>query len=154
MKKIAIAIALTLAFVGWHGSSEAGADSGDILVVANKAFGAASVSREELRPVYQTTKSQWADGTKAEPINLAEDSPIRQGFDAAVLGLDPDRVARFWVDRKIRGGERPPRKVTSASAVLRAVAGDKGTIGYVSAADVNNTVKVVAKIHNGQVMAP
>jgi ABC-type phosphate transport system substrate-binding protein len=155
MKKIAIALAITIAAVGWHGTSVAGPDAkDDIVVVANKGFSAKSLSREDLRPVFQTTKAQWPDGSSAVPLNLADDSLVRHGFDAAVLGLDPDRVARFWVDRKIRGGERPPRKVSNASAVLRAVAGDKGAVGYVSASEVNDTVKVVAKIHNGQVMAP
>jgi hypothetical protein len=155
MKKIAVAFAFTFAVLGWHGSSEAGADpKDDILVVANKSFAGTSLSREDLRPVFQTTKAQWPDGTKADPLNLPEDNAARQGFDAAVLGLDPDRVARFWVDRKIRGGEHPPRKVSSASAVLRAVAGDKGAVGYVTVGDVNDTVKVVARIHNGLVLAP
>jgi len=91
---------------------------------------------------------------KAEPINLADESPVRRSFDAAVLGLDPDRVARYWIDRKIRGGERPPRKVSSASAAVRSVAGDRGGVAYVLRADLSPSVKVVAKVSHGKVVAP
>lgn len=143
-------IAATLAW-----TTESGADAGDeIAVVVNTANPAQAVTRDELRPVFQTTKTQWPDGVHAEPTNLADDNELRKRFDQAVLGLDPDRVARFWVDRKIRGGERPPRKVATSSAVLRSVATDRGGVGYIPAHEVNNTVKVVARIKNGQLVGP
>ncbi|WP_437647246.1 hypothetical protein [Sorangium sp. So ce362] len=71
-----------------------------------------------------------------------------------MLGLDPDGVARYWIDRKIRAGERPPRKVSSPGAVLRAVAEEEGGLGYVAASDVNASVKVIARIRDGQVIPP
>jgi hypothetical protein len=54
----------------------------------------ARISRDDLRPIFQTRKDTWPDGTPVRPFNLPESHGIRQGFDAAVLGLDPDRVAR------------------------------------------------------------
>lgn len=71
-----------------------------------------------------------------------------------MLGLDPDRVARYWIDRKIRGGERPPRKVTAPSAAVRMVSTDKGAVGYARVGDVTDSVKIVARIRNGQVVSP
>lgn len=152
MRKLAVALALALAALGGGASA---ADQGDeIVVVVNKANPAKALAREELRPLFQTKRTQWPDGTKAEPVNLPDDHATRQAFDAAVLGLDPDRVARFWVDRKIRGGEPPPRKLASPAAALRAVAADRGGVGYVPTKDANDSVRVVAKIHHGQVVAP
>lgn len=153
MKKLAIVLAGLLTAVSWQSATSAG-PSDEIVVVVNKANPAKTVGREELRPIFQTTKTQWGDGTSATPVNLAEENTVRQGFDAAVLGLDPDRVARYWVDRKIRGGERPPRKVSSPAAVIRAVSGDKGGVGYVLASEANDSVKIVARIRGGQVTAP
>ena len=54
-------------------------------------------------------------------------------------------------DRKICGGERPP-KVPSSGAVLRIVAKDAGAIGYISSRDVDNSVKVVACSQQGRVV--
>jgi len=135
-------------------SSHSMAEGDEIAIVVNKANPLAKAGRDVLRPLFQTTQAQWPGGTAATPLNLPEDNAMRMGFDAAVLGLDPDRVARYWTDRKIRGGERPPRKVSSASGVLRAVAEDPGAVGYVSAGDVNGSVKIIARIHGGQVTAP
>ncbi len=157
MRKLApaFALALALALAASALAGAAGAEAGDeIDVVVNKAHPARALAREELRPVFQTSRTQWPDGAKTEPFNLPDDSPTRHEFDAAVLGLDPDRVARYWVDRKIRGGAPPPRKLPSPAAVLRAVAADKGSVGYVPAKEVNDSVRIVAKIRHGQVFAP
>ena len=129
-------------------------DNSILVVVTNKNNTVKALTREELRPLFQTTKTEWSDGSKAVPVNLPEDNAMRQRFDLAVLGLDAERVERYWIDRKIRGGERPPRKVPSSGAVLRVVSAEKGGIGYVASGEADSSVRVVAKIHNGQVTPP
>lgn len=126
----------------------------EIAVIANKAVAVSNISRSELRPIFQTKKDTWPDGSAAHPMNLPESSPIRQAFDAAVLGLDPDRAARYWIDRKIRGGDRPPPVVSSSALVVKLVSKTAGGLGYVEASAVDGSVKVVAKVVDGQVVAP
>jgi ABC-type phosphate transport system substrate-binding protein len=71
-----------------------------------------------------------------------------------VLGLDPDRVARYWIDRKIRGGDRPPQTAPSSAVMVKVVAKTAGALGYAEASAVDASVKVVAKVVDGQVVAP
>jgi hypothetical protein len=147
---LAAALLLALPIPGWAGD---GPDA--ILVIANKGVAATSITSDQLRPVFQTKKDTFPDGTAAKPFNLPDTDPSRRGFDAAVLGLDPDRVARYWIDRKIRGGERPPQNVPSGSLMVKVVGKTAGGIGYVdakSALDAN--VKVLARIVAGQVVKP
>lgn len=126
-----------------------------ILVIVNKDVAAASLSRDELRPIFQTKKNAWPNGSAMRAFNLPEKDSVRRGFDAAVLGLDPDRVARYWIDRKIRGGDRPPLNAPSNAAMVKMVGKTPGAIGYLdSRAALDANVKVVAKIVNGQVRAP
>jgi ABC-type phosphate transport system substrate-binding protein len=132
----------------------AGGTSETLLVIAHKAVGLAKISRDELRPIFQTKTATWPDGTAVRPFNLPDSNDSRQGFDAAVLGLDPDRVARYWIDRKIRGGERPPVIVPTMAVMLRIVSKTPGAIGYIEAGAVDKTVKIVAKVVDGQVVAP
>jgi ABC-type phosphate transport system substrate-binding protein len=126
----------------------------EIVVIVNKANPIKALTREDLRPIFQTKKLQWDDGSRIEAIDLPDNESIRSGFSAAVLGLDAERVARYWVDRKIRGGERPPPKVPSPGSVVRLVAAKAGAIGYVQSTDVNPNVKVVARVRNGEVLPP
>jgi ABC-type phosphate transport system substrate-binding protein len=131
-----------------------GAGEDVIAVIVNKANPASVLGASELRPIFQTSKTTWSSGGDAVPINLPEDNALRLAFDEAVLGLDAERVARYWKDRKIRGGARPPIRVSNSAAVLRAVAAKEGAVGYVKTSEVNPTVKVVAKISGGKLSAP
>jgi len=136
-------------------SSQGSFAGGEVLaVIVNKSNPVAVLQQNELRPLFQTTKKAWDSGQDAIPINLMEDSPLRADFDQAVLGLDPERVARYWTDRKVRGGARPPVRVPTTSAVLKAVASKPGAVGYVRLSEVNPSVKVVARISGGKLSAP
>jgi ABC-type phosphate transport system substrate-binding protein len=151
-RKLLLTGLLAFPVLTWATGSIAG---GEVLaVIVNKANPVRELARDELRPIFQTTKKAWSSGEDAQPINLPEDSPLRNDFDQAVLGLDPERVARYWTDRKVRGGARPPIRVATTGAVLKAVATKPGAIGYVRLSEVNNSVKVVAKISGGKLSGP
>ena|SRR5688572_11132176 len=143
---------LAAGVLSWSASSTAG---DPIAVIVNPGNPISSISVSDLRPIFQTTKTSWGNSAgDAMPLNLPEDSPVRQEFDKATLGLDPDRVARYWQDRKIRGGARAPTRVPSSGAVLKVVAAKLGAVGYVKVSEVNATVKVVAKIQDGKFGGP
>jgi ABC-type phosphate transport system substrate-binding protein len=131
-------------------------DSKDvILVIANKAVPETSLSRDELRPLFQSKMSSLPSGTEARVFNLPEADSARRGFDAATLGLDPERVTRYWIDRKIRGGDRPPQTVPSGAVMVKLVGKTPGAIGYVdSKVALDANVKVVARVINGQLVKP
>ncbi|WP_437288970.1 hypothetical protein [Sorangium sp. So ce406] len=148
-----LSLLLLLALLGMTPSASSFAVEEEIVVVVHQASPVRAAGRDTLRPIFQTTRTEWY-GKSAVPVNLPDDSSLRQRFDKAVLGLDPEGVARYWIDRKIRGGERPPRKASSPSAVLRIVGEEVGGIGYVAAGDVNPSVKVIARIRDGQVVPP
>lgn len=152
MKQLAVALALVFGASTW--SAEGGAEQDEIAVVVSRANPTSRVEQRELRPLFQTTRTEWSSGVRAVPLNLPEDNSLRMDFDRVILGLDPDGVKKYWIDRKIRGGERPPKKVPSSGAVLRIVAKDAGAIGYISSRDVDNSVKVVARVRGGRVVAP
>ncbi len=134
--------------------SLAGGPRVEIVVIANRAVNVAKISRDELRPIFQTKKDTWPDGTEARPFNLPDANPTRHAFDSAVLGLARDRVARYWIDRKIRGGDRPPPTASSSALIVKLVSKTPGAVGYVEPAAVDGSVKVVAKVVDGQVVAP
>jgi ABC-type phosphate transport system substrate-binding protein len=147
-------LGLLLSVQALTSARESSAGGEVIAVIVNKQNPSNSLGQNDLRPIFQTTKKSWDFGQDVIPINLLEDSPLRTDFDQAVLGLDPERVARYWTDRKVRGGARPPVRVPTTGAVLKAVAAKPGAIGYVRLSEVNGTVKVVARISGGKLSAP
>jgi hypothetical protein len=151
MLKRLMQLILVLTLFGVRGAS-AGGD--EIVVIVNKDNPATTLGQSDLRPIFQTTKTEWPNGSKVLPLNLPEADAARLGFDAAVLGLDPDRVARYWVDRKIRGGNPPPKKIPSGAMVVKLVAAKAEAVGYANASEVDKSVKIVARIRGGQVVNP
>ena len=153
MKRFAVMLQLMLlaGVLSWASASGAGGEV--IAVVVNDAAGAKKLSRDELKSIFQTRMTRLPSGEKATPVNLPQGDSARVSFDQAVLGLSPDEVARYWVDRKIRGGNRPPKKLTSSALVLKHVARTPGAIGYVPVAKAKG-VMVVARIQGGRVVSP
>jgi ABC-type phosphate transport system substrate-binding protein len=143
---------LAIALLTFGASGIAGGEP--IAVIVNKGNPASVLSKNDLRPIFQTTKTSWNDGTHVAPINLPPDTDVRREFDQAVLGMDRERVEQYWTDRKIRGGERPPQKLPSAPVVLKIVASKREAVGYVPKSAVDATVKIVAWIKNGAVTPP
>src|SRR5689334_8599460 len=125
-----------------------------LLVIVNARNPTARLSAAELRPIFQTNKKTWETGTRVDPVNLPEKSQARLDFDKAVLGFDAEESLRYWIDRRVRGDARPPKKMQSPSAVAAFVASTPGSIGYVPDGPVDRGVKVEARVVDGQVKAP
>lgn len=123
-----------------------------VFVVAHKAVATAALTREELRNIFQIKRATWSDGVPVRPFNLPEASVGRRVFDQAVLSLDPARVARYWIDRQVRSGDRPPPVVPTSALMIRIIAKTAGSIGYVEGSAVHPGVKIVARVVDGQVV--
>ena len=82
-------------------------------------------------------------GRRIIPLNRATTTEEREQFDRVVLGKSPDEMARYWIDRKIRGQSGAPKAVEPVDVYARVVAKLDGAIGYVRVSDVRGDVKVL-----------
>lgn len=140
-----------LAVLLWPARSLAKPES--IAVIVHPSNHVGKLEKKQLRAIYLNMRTSWSDGRSIEALNLADGNALRVAFDRAVLDMDPDEVARFWIDRKIRGDSRPPRRLQSPAAVLAVVSRNEDAIGYVPASMVNASVQVVARIEDNQVVS-
>lgn len=145
---------LALALLGSPLATHATGASRPILVIVGKRAVINSLSRDDLRLIFQTKRKYWPDGSTVIPFNLPPEAPVRRAFDSAVLGLEPNLVAHYWIDRRVRGGDRPPNTAPSSAMLVKIVNALPGAIGYVDAESIDASVKVVARVIDGQVLAP
>jgi hypothetical protein len=124
-------------------SATAAAEGKKLVVVVAKGSSLTSISRAELRRCFLGEPSS-AGGKRLVPFNATPATPERSGFDRAVLGMDPDEVGRFWVDRKIRGQAPAPRSLPSTAHVVKVVAKFPNAIGYVPADELTAELQPVA----------
>ena len=102
-----------------------------------------NISVTDLQRVFQSERLTDPDGSKLIPLNHPPKTVDRVGFDLVVLGMDPEAVGRFWIDRKIRGGSGPPRTVESLATLRRVVEKLPGAIGYIRPAQLSSEVRAI-----------
>lgn len=129
-------------------------DTEDMLVVVHPRSRISVLSAQQLEAIYTRSTTRWDDGALIIPFNLADTSPLRHRFDRTVLRLDPQQVGRFWLDQRIRGLGAPPKQVPDIALLVKVIERLPGSIGYAPASRIRPGVKVVARIHNGSVVAP
>ena len=77
-----------------------------LAIVVSKDSPVSDISFYELKRLYLGEKIN-ASGKRLLPLNLTPNFPERGAFDRTVLGMSPEAIARYWVDRKIRGDSGP-----------------------------------------------
>ena len=114
-----------------------------LAVIVSPSSKLTTIRSDDLRRVFQSERITDPDGNRLIALNHPPKTVDRVGFDQAVLGMDADAVGRFWIDRKIRGGNGPPRTVESLATLRRVVEKLPGAIGYIRPAQLTNEVRAI-----------
>jgi ABC-type phosphate transport system substrate-binding protein len=112
-----------------------------MIVAPNSAL--QNLDFSELRRLFSGDPLADSSGRRIIPFNHPPLSPDRVIFDRAVLGMTPDQVAKYWVDRRIRGQPGPPRTATSLRMLVGVVSKLPGAIGYIRPEYVDDEVRVI-----------
>ncbi|HKO51492.1 MAG TPA: hypothetical protein VJV79_27475 [Polyangiaceae bacterium] len=100
-----------------------------LAIVVSKDSPVSEISFYELKRLYMGEQIN-ASGKRLLPLNLTPNSRERGAFDKTVLSMSPEAIARYWVDRKIRGDSGPPKTIEPLDLLQRVVARLDGAIGY------------------------
>lgn len=119
-----------------------GTTQAEVAIIVNPANSAA-ISSEDIKSLFSGRQKSFTDGKTALILALEEDNPTRTAFNNAVLGKTDAQTKAYWSKLLFTGKGTPPKEI-SASEMLQMVADNRNTIGYIDAASVNDTVKVVA----------
>lgn len=122
---------------------DAYADGKKLVVVVAKGSTLTNISRNDLKRCFTGERVSSGDKTLV-PFNAAPASGDRAGFDRAVLGMTPEEVGRFWVDRKVRAQSAAPRSLPSAAHMAKVAAKFPGAIGYLPVDQLTTDVQPVA----------
>jgi hypothetical protein len=141
MKTTIASIVISLGLVVLGGSARA--DGKKLVVVVAKGSSVTNISRDDLKRCFLGGRTSAGDKTLV-PFNQAPNTPERVGFDKAVLGMTPDEVGRFWIDRKIRGQSAAPRSLPSAAHVAKVAAKFPNAISYLTEDQLVPDIQAVA----------
>lgn len=119
--------------------------AGDVVVIVNKA-NTNAVDKGMMMKIYTGETTYWPDNSgPIFAIDQGEENPIRSDFYSSMLGKSAANMKALWAQNIFAGKGLPPKVVDPDAEVKKVVAANKNAIGYIRAASVDDTVKVVVK---------
>ena len=115
-----------------------------LAVVVAKNSPIQHLSLFELKKLYLGSNINDPTGERIIPFNQAPNSPDRVAFEDNCLDMTPEQVARYWIDRKIRGEGGAPRSVGSAELLQRVVSKMEHSVAYVRIGSLRPEVRAIA----------
>jgi hypothetical protein len=119
----------------------AAASAGDVKIIANESVGASSISADEIKGVFLSTKTSLSDGSHVVPV-LEKSGPAHEAF-LKELGKTDSALETYYRSLVFTGKASMPKTLGADSDVVSYVAKTKGAIGYVGAEASTDGVKVL-----------
>ncbi len=111
----------------------------DVVVAVSAKSSATTMTAEQISQIY------LGKSTQMKPLDSG-DGPIRSQFYTKVAGKDEAQVKAIWSKLVFTGKAKPPTALPTSADVVKAVAADANSLGYVDRAALDPSVKVVYEI--------
>ena len=115
-----------------------------LAIVVHRSNPLATITARELRRIFLLETQTWGNGRRITVVLREKGQPERAEAIRMICGLSEGQYDRHILLQTFRGTiDRGPREILSAAAMLRFVFNVPGAIGYVPAAESDDTVKVL-----------
>jgi len=116
--------------------------AGDLKIIANQSVRATSISADELKSVFLSTKTSLSDGSHVVPV-LEKAGATHEAFLKAYIGKTDSGLETYYRSLVFTGKASMPRTLAADADVVAYVAKTRGAIGYVGAGAVTDGVKIL-----------
>ncbi len=141
MRKFKLIVSLTI----WMAALPlAKAADDDLVVIVNKSNAIDNISKAQLRRLLLGEQDSWPGGKKVSVILRAPGQPERSGVLRTICGMTEDDFTQHLMHASFSGDSTgAPKALGTGTAVRQLVATLPGGIGFVHAAEVSDSVKVL-----------
>lgn len=101
------------------------------------------LSQQDVERLFLAKTKTFPDGGVAVPVNRQEGEKIKVAFDHRILGKNESQMKSYWAKLIFTGKAVPFKQLNSDQEVMEFVANHPGAIGYVDAANADDSVKVL-----------
>ena len=119
----------------------------EVAIIAHPDVAEDSLSGEQVRDIYNYDTREWRDRQPVLVLDMKEKGDIRSRF-YDYLGKSSSRMKSIWMKKMLTGEGDPPEVVADEKAMIDRVAAQPGAIGFVNAAGLPDSVKVLAIIQD------
>ena len=113
----------------------------DTAVIVNKS-NTNSLTQKEVSKIFLGKKKSYGDGSQVLPVALEEGNSVRASFNSTITKKNESQLKAYWSKLVFTGKGTPPKQVSEAD-VIKLVAENPATIGYVDSSKVDDSVKVL-----------
>ncbi len=117
----------------------------EVAVIVSATNNNGSIDKASIAKIFLGKSKSFPDGSPAVPIDHNDGAASRDLFNDAVLGKSASQLKSYWSRLIFTGKGKPPEQSGSDAEIKALVAGDASKIGYIDAAAVDSSVKVVLK---------
>lgn len=115
----------------------------DIVVIVSQKNPTQAISQDDVDKIFLGKLKLFPDGSSAIPLDMPANSREKKAFYESAIGKDDSQLRAYWSRIIFTGSGQPPKTVTSEADMLKLVAENPNTIGYIDKSQVNGSVKVV-----------
>lgn len=115
----------------------------EVVVIVNPKTPENSLSSQDTAMIFLGRKSVLGKGTRITPVDQNEGSTLRDAFYQKVADKNPGQMKAYWSTMIFTGRGTPPAAAVDSMEVRNIVASMPGTMGYIDATEVDDSVKVI-----------
>jgi ABC-type phosphate transport system substrate-binding protein len=117
----------------------------DVVPVVSARSTVTVLNANQVADIFLGKASRFPDGSLAVPIDLSEDSPLRDRFYTSYANKSPAQLKAHWAKIIFTGRGQPPRQVSNSVEARKAVADNPNAIAYIDPKDVDKSVRVLSR---------
>jgi ABC-type phosphate transport system substrate-binding protein len=116
----------------------------DVVVVVHPS-NASALDASAISRLFLGKAKTFPDGAQAVPIAQKEGNAAREAFNTRYVQKTGSQLKAYWSQLVFTGKGTPPKEVDNDEEVKKLVSANPNMIGYLDAAKVDGSVKVVGK---------
>ena len=116
----------------------------EVVPVVSARSSITALSSNQVADIFLGKSTRFPNGSVAVPIDLAEESPLRDRFYSVFTGKSPAQLKAHWSKIIFTGRGQPPRQVSNSTEAKKAVADNPNAIAYIDPRFVDGSVRVLA----------
>ena len=112
----------------------------DYVLITDNSNPVTMLSAKDVKNIYLGKKTVWSDGSHIT-VFTQTGSAINKAFMKEMARKTPQQYSTYWKKSLFTGTGLPPQDFSSDDSIKAAVAAKPGSIAYISAAALDDTVK-------------
>lgn len=143
-----LAVMLLAAFVLLLPLRRTAAQGDEVDIIVNKSNNIPDLTIGDAKKIFLGEKTTWPNGKRITILMLAQGQPERAVVLRDIYKMSEGDYSKYFLQAAFTGKvTAPPKEVSSGSQVKQFIADNPGAIGYIKVSDVDETTKVVLRLH-------